>query len=189
MFTDIEKKLKVLAQVNFVCGIILAILCPILGNEAALEVGLIIGLIVGLMWLLMGLISSWFIYGFAELLENTKKIDYTLKIGFANEICKNVEQKRQAEQRQAEQKEKFLQEQAEAKRQAEQLRKEAEAAKNARINTYWEQHSDERKALLEKRAAAESKLKEVGGLAREQRKALQNLIQSIDAEFAKDREV
>ena len=44
---------------------------------------------------------------------------------------------------------------------------------------YWNNHSAEESALLEKRAQVEQKLKEAG-IAIEQRKALQDIIQTID---------
>lgn len=62
-----------------------------------------------------------------------------------------------------------------------------EAAKQTRITSYWAEHSEEKAALLKKRADAESRLKEVGGLAIEQRRTLQKLINSIDTELSKDR--
>lgn len=188
MFTNIEKKLKTLAQINFVCGIILAIVCPILGNEIAIEVGAALGFMIGLAWLFVGGISSWFIYGFAELLENTKEMNRILKIGYAEDISKDAEQKQEAERRLAEEEEVLRQRNAEAQRIAEQQLKEAEAAKQARIVAYWEKHPDEQKALLEKRIDAENRLKEMGRLAGKQRKALQDLIQAIDEELMKDRE-
>ena len=64
----------------------------------------------------------------------------------------------------------------------------AEKAKQARIAAYWAKHPEEERALREKRFAAESKLKDIGGLAVEQRKTLQDLISAIDDELTRDRE-
>ena len=64
----------------------------------------------------------------------------------------------------------------------------AEKAKQDRIAVYWAKHPGEERALREKRSAAESKLKDIGGLAIEQRKTLQNLISAIDNELTRDRE-
>lgn len=72
--------------------------------------------------------------------------------------------------------------------QAEEVEMDAEAAKQFRITAYWDKHPEEKKALSEKRIAIEQALKEINGLAGDQRKALEKLLRDIDAEFEKDRE-
>ena len=86
MFTDIEKKLKGVAIVNFICGIVIALACLIIMEEA--------GILIAPAALLTSLISSWFIYAFAELLENTKRISHALQVVFAEDISKDLERQK-----------------------------------------------------------------------------------------------
>ena len=89
MFTDIEKKLKGVAIVNFICGIVIALACLIIMEEA--------GILIAPAALLTSLISSWFIYAFAELLENTKRISHALQVVFAEDISKDLVRQKQLE--------------------------------------------------------------------------------------------
>lgn len=111
-----------------------------------------------------------------ELLEATKEMNRTLKIGYAGDLEQEKEKEAEAERVRA----------AQAEWESQQ-REEAEAAKQARIAAYWEKHQEEKKALGEKYAVAVKKLQE-GGLAKEQREVLEKLIRDIEAEFEKDRE-
>ena len=88
MFTNIEKKLKGIAVAELICGIVIAI-----ASLTVMEDGLPVAPAV----LLVSLISPWFIYAFAELLENTKKICRTLEIVFAENIFKAAERQKQLE--------------------------------------------------------------------------------------------
>lgn len=90
MFTNIEKKLKGIATVNFICGIVIALACLVILEED--------GVLIALAALLTSLISSWFIYAFAELLENTKRISHTLQVVFAEDISKDSERQKQLEE-------------------------------------------------------------------------------------------
>lgn len=90
MFTNIEKKLKGIAIVNLICGIIIAFACLVIMEED--------GVLITLAALLTSLISSWFIYAFAELLENTKRISHTLQVVFAEDISKDLERQKQLEE-------------------------------------------------------------------------------------------
>lgn len=76
----------------------------------------------------------------------------------------------------------------EEEKQAEQERQAAEREKEARITAYWEKHPEEFEALVEKRTEAKEKLPQIGELAVEQKKALQDIIAAIDDELSKDRE-
>lgn len=112
-----------------------------------------------------------------ELLKVQREIDSILKIGFAEKIeeeraKKAADEKRQNEQRIAQEKE----------------RRAEEVAKQARIAAYWDCHPEEKRALEEKQAAAQEGLQKLGGFAREQREVLETLIRNIDNEFTKDRE-
>lgn len=115
-----------------------------------------------------------------ELLELQKEMNHALKVGYAEDIEKEKEKKEEYERVQAAQAE-WERKEREAAREAE------EAARLARIVAYWDSHPEEKKALADKRAAAEQKLKEAK-LTAEQRKALEELIKAIDEEFEKDRE-
>lgn len=88
MFTNIEKKLKGIAVAELICGIVIAI-ASLTVMEDSLPVAPAV--------LLVSLISPWFIYAFAELLENTKKICRTLEIVFAENIFKSAERQKQLE--------------------------------------------------------------------------------------------
>lgn len=187
MFSDIESKLKVLAKVNFVCGIIIAIAFFVVGATLSTEASFL-GFAVGVVYIIAQLILSWFIYAFAELLESTKETNRILKLGYADDITKEREKEEEIERVRIAQEEWERQKKAEAKRKEEEQKQAAEAARQARIVAYWDSHPEEKKALAEKRIAAEKKLNELGGLAVEQRKALEDLIRAIDEEFEKDRE-
>ena len=91
MFNDIEGKIKGLAIVNLVCGIILAVVLFF----SAFDYAPLIGLAMAVPCLLLALFGSWVIYAFGELLENTKKarktleeMERTLKIANADELAK-----------------------------------------------------------------------------------------------------
>lgn len=115
MFTNIEKKLKGIAIVNFICGIVIAFACLVIMEED--------GILIALAALLTSLISSWFIYAFAELLENTKRINHTLEVVFAEDISKDSERQKQLE---------------EAKKKAEQ-----EKPRPAQYAPYWAKEPDD----------------------------------------------
>ena len=160
MFEHVEEKLKVLAVVNAVCGALCAVTLFFWGvSQGEYSDGLALtGMMLGMVVLLNSLISSWFIYAFAELLENTKEMNHVLKIGFAPEI-KKAEQDKAEECKRAEQ---------------------AEQEKKARIAAYWDSRPEEKRALEARRAEAEEKLKELGGFDSDKRKELEDLIESID---------
>lgn len=96
MFTDIEKKLKGVAIVNLICGIVIAVACLVIMEED--------GILIASAAVLTSLISSWFIYAFAELLENTKRISHILQIVFDEDISKDLERQKQIEKAKEEEK-------------------------------------------------------------------------------------
>ena len=59
--------------------------------------------------------------------------------------------------------------------------------KEQRHKAYWEEHTEERAALIAKKKEAEKALKSVGSLAGKEREQLQKLISSIDEELNKER--
>lgn len=87
MFTNVEKKLKGIAVIELICGIIIAVACLAAMDIPAAPVVL-----------LTSLISPWLIYAFAELLENTKKIRHTMEIVFAEALSREAKRQRQAEE-------------------------------------------------------------------------------------------
>ena len=91
MFTDIEKKLKGVAIVNLIFGIVIALACLVIMEED--------GILIASAAVLTSLISSWFIYAFAELLENTKRISHALQVVFAEDISKDLERQKKIEGR------------------------------------------------------------------------------------------
>lgn len=74
-FSNISGKIKLVAKIMLVFGIIGAIVCLIAGfvyladNDE--EIGLMITLIGVPTSILVMLVPSWFIYGFGQLIENT----------------------------------------------------------------------------------------------------------------------
>ena len=84
-----RKKLKGVAIVNLIFGIVIALACLVIMEEA--------GILIAPAALLTSLISSWFIYAFAELLENTKRISHALQVVFAEDISKDLERQKQLE--------------------------------------------------------------------------------------------
>lgn len=92
MFNNIEEKLKGYAKTNFVCGIILAILMFIIGcmnvTTTYYKGGYVktdwmpffYSLIIGVAIISISYMISLLIYGFAELLESTKRTDDSLTV-------------------------------------------------------------------------------------------------------------
>lgn len=72
MFDNVESKLKTVAKVNFVAGIIMAFICLIaaLSNELLRTAFIVLTAVM----IVFGLIGSWLIYGFAEIVESSKEI-------------------------------------------------------------------------------------------------------------------
>lgn len=117
--------------------------------------------------------------GFA-VLYYLSKVNDTLTAG----LSKNI--KELVEDREAEETAK-----KEAERQAEEERKAREQQiameKEERFNLYWKEHADERTALINKKNEAAQKLNEIGGLAIAEKRALQDLVNSIEDELTKER--
>ena len=210
LFNNIENKLKVYAKISLVCGVVVSIifLLLVLMNHNPYNPDFTWYSIFALLaWLILVLISSWGIYAFAEILESVKSIkqsmeetNYTLKLGYAQDI-KNDNIRREKEQKAAAEKAKIEQErimlaEQERKEKEEQIKKENEEKarriakdKQDRIDAYWEKNIEEKKALISKKQNAEEKLKKISSLATEERKQLQHLIDAIEEELTKDREV
>ena len=68
MFNNIEKKIKGLAKVLFIVGMLVSILLGIIFIATDMVV---VGSVLIFVGLPLSLISSWLIYGFGELIENT----------------------------------------------------------------------------------------------------------------------
>lgn len=85
MFENIEAKLKTLAKVVLVFCIALAVVSTIFSTQLQGYV-MVAGFIVSAFWVIVALVSSIKIYAFAELLENVKEVNSTLKIGFAEPL-------------------------------------------------------------------------------------------------------
>lgn len=166
IFSNIEDKLKTFAKFNFVCAIILAIICLAWG---------IMGLVVGCAELLVGLFSSWFIYGFAELLKNVKEINGAPKKSYTSDISQKATQEIYAERRKA-------------KRQVEEMLKAKELTEQINVSAFWHNHPVEMMSLLESQADAKEKLAKATGLTDTEKKELQNLIHTIDEELFTDYE-
>ena len=177
--------MKTFAKINFICDIVLAVIC--FGVAIGMDDWFIAGILGGCCAALAAIIVGWFIYAFAELLENTKEINHSLKLAYADKLSEEMMKEKKLEQERKEQ--------AEKRRKQEQERQWAEAerikteklAKLERINNYWKNHPEEQAALLAKQTEARNKLKEMGKLAGKQRAALEDVIRAIDEELTKDR--
>lgn len=173
MFENVEEKLKVVAKFTVITGIIAGLV--LFSVLVASEHGLI-GLFVGGMCILNYLIIGWFTYGFAELLESNKKAQGVLQVAHKEDIVRENQLQEQIAAQQARAAE------------AERLRLAQEAeAQRARNEAYWQEHAQEKEALLAKRAEAVHKLDGMSVLAKEQRGTLSRLIDSIDEELHKNR--
>lgn len=181
MFENVEKKLKTLAKVNLYCGFILAglsfIWVFVTAGDEATGWELLLAVVLAVVWVLIGFITSWPIYAFAEIVEGIKETNKTLKYVFQDDIRKYQGIERDQEQRKRSAERQREQEQQEANRLAEER-------KEKRIASYWALHSEEKKALLDKKAKAQALLKRVTG---KERDSLRELIRSINDELTKDR--
>ncbi len=109
MFRNLDKKLKVLAKVNFVLGCIeaialLIVLCysnrhifwvrsEYLGESLGnLFWDLLLGIAGGALIILFAWIGSWFIYGFGELIESTQETNRLLSTHFSKETTQETEE-------------------------------------------------------------------------------------------------
>lgn len=184
MFENVEKKLKTLAKVNLYCGFIMAGIFVIWvfwdSENVAIGWKLLFAVLFAVLWVLIGFITSWPIYAFAEMVEGIKETNKTLRYIFQDDIRKfqGIERDQERERQWAERQRQ--QEREEAARLARQAKKQ----KEDKIAAYWAEHSEEKKALLDKKAKAEALLKQVSG---KERDTIQELIKSIDDELTRDR--
>ena len=187
MFNDVESKLKTVAKVNFVAGIIMAVIClfAYITNELLQTAFAVLTAVM----IVSGIIGSWLLYGFAEMIESSKEI---CKLANATDFgtVKESEKLKLKNEKEARQREREAQKRKEEMRQREreaQWRMQQEQAKNDRINAYWSAHQDEKEKLLAKKAEAERVLNSAKNLDAKTRDKIKTLINSIDYELNKDR--
>lgn len=187
MFDNVESKLKTVAKVNFVAGIIMAAIClfAAITNELLRTAFVVLTAVM----IVSGLVGSWLIYGFAEMIESSKEI---CKLACATDFgtVKESEKLKLKHEKEARQREREAQKRKEEMRQRElevQWRMEQERAKKERINAYWSAHPDEKEKLLAKKAEAERVLNSAKNLDAKTRDKIKTLINSIDYELNKDR--
>lgn len=176
MFDNVESKLKTVAKVNFVSGIIMAFICLIaaISNELLRTAFIVLTAVM----IVSGLIGSWLIYGFAEIIECVKeirKLASATDFGTVQESDK-LKLKHEKEVRQRE---------LEAQRRREQ--QEQERVKKSRIDAYWSAHLDEKEKLLAKKAEAERIYNNAKNLDAKTMDKIKALIDSIDYELNRDR--
>lgn len=178
VFSNVEKKLKLIAKVNFVCGIICVGLFALLGILSDGFVGLLKGLLIGALFLLSVTIIAWFYYAFAELVENVKAINGSLKTNYTAAQTKLVQpkstpvytsvsanaQKKKVEEAQT----------------PNRTGNEEKTVSNVKNDVYWKEHSEEKAALLKKREDVAEKLSELDKLTAEQVDTLVNLMEEIN---------
>ena len=174
MFDNVESKLKTVAKVNFVAGIIMAFICLIaaLSNELLRTAFIVLTAVM----IVFGLIGSWLIYGFAEIVESSKEIR---KLASATDFgtVKESEKLKQEREREA------MQRELEAQRRREQQ----ERVKKARIDAYWSAHQNDKEKLMAKRAEAERIYNNAKNLDAKTMDKIKALIDSIDYELNRDR--
>ena len=191
MFDSVEEKLKSFAKVNFICVVIVAVICFFQFILEAMEYQ--DGIVAFLLFIAYGLIvyvllaTCWFMYAFAEITESTKKTNEAMRMAFSRSIYEEEQKKREAEEAR-----KAYEYQQQVKALEEQRRRETEEAeikrqKEESRKAYWAAHIEEKNALIAKRDEAEEALRSIGVLATNERKTLQNLIDSINEELTKDR--
>lgn len=176
MFDNVESKLKTVAKVNFVSGIIMAFICLIaaISNELLRTAFIVLTAVM----IVFGLIGSWLIYGFAEIVESSKEIR---KLASATDFgtVKESEKLKQEREREA------MQRELEAQRRREQ--QEQERVKKARIDAYWSAHQNDKEKLMAKRAEAERIYNNAKNLDAKTMDKIKALIDSIDYELNRDR--
>ena len=87
MYDNIEKKIKGLAKVLFIAGILASILLGIIFIATDM---LILGLVLIFVGLPLSLISSWLIYGFGELIERTGTEGNYKNTNCTNPVLKSI---------------------------------------------------------------------------------------------------
>lgn len=199
MFENVEKKLKTYATVNFGCVIVFAIFLFLAGISSD-DLGYVLRHMNGVGFLLVLLLllsyalivyallaSCWFIQAFAEITESVKHTNEILQIAFAGNIAEAKEKAKKDAELEAEKERIAAEKQAEAERILAEERCALAEEKEQRHKAYWEEHTEERAALIAKKREAEKALKSVGSLAGKEREQLQKLISSIDEELNKER--
>ena len=166
MFENVGRKIKGLAWFILALGCVGALIGLIVSMvffKRILVLGILVGLLLGALQILLTLVGMWFISGFGELIENSRK---------TNQLLQKLQKGNEAAQVEAAQK--LLEQQLE------------EDERQARITAYWQEHAEERKALFEKKAAARAALGQKG-ISKEQKRELSDLISSIDYELSRER--
>ncbi len=81
MYRNIGKKIQAIAKVYAWLGIIFSVICAlvmIFGQTSGVQMGItgriVMGIFIAVAGSVVSWISSWLVYGFGELIENTKKI-------------------------------------------------------------------------------------------------------------------
>lgn len=198
MSENVEHTLRNLGSITVVIGIIESFLlfCYFIFLYSESESGtiLIVGIITTATTVFMTILSGCLIYALAQITEETKRtsratdaISNTISIIYRNDLQRAAEEKRKAQEEQERQKKEKERLELEEFRKWKEAKEAEEAEKKERFTAYWMEHTEDRKALLAKKSEAEEKLKEIGPLAKEERKAIQDLIQAIDEELTRER--
>lgn len=156
MFRNVEKKIKSyaegLALTSLLSTILLSLLLFIAGINVAIKSGdeqiaetVIFLIIVAFLFIFLPtLILAWFIYAFADMLENMQEVNHTLKIAFAKELKQEEEAQQKAQM------------EAEAEKARMQAEEEARAEKR---KAYWDKYPDDYTNLLTKQETAKKLLR------------------------------
>lgn len=209
MFENVGSKIKVMSKIFFWLTVVLAvILLFTLGFTKeyyyySYSSGYytetnwpIIGASIGIVF--DGYLISLLIYAAGEALEKLTEIEKYSKSTYVSvknglrESIKETEaieaQEEELRKKAEEEAEKAEAERLASEKKAEEERLEAEKKAQAERNAqYWEEHAQEKEALLNKKSQAMTKIASLGIGTAKEKKQLQDLIDAIDIELNKDR--
>lgn len=179
MFTNVEKRLKGYAQACVAGATILALLylvgtaVIVCNTQGGWVEFLLNGVVPALLLVGLSLVGAYFVYGFAEMLESTKRTAYILEKVYAKELAAAEKEARETQATQAEQ-----------TQERPQVTEAERAARRARGEAYWVRHPEEREELLKKRAETDKKLRKLSTFAsQEQEDQLKERLREIDEEL------
>lgn len=194
MFENTSESLKKVGNLTFLLGCIVAALLAVLSLLAGTGVAIIEGIVLIAVVLLSTYVSALCTYALAEIAESEKetcaaikKINATLELVLRNDVERATAEVEQEEIRKRRIEEAMQRKAEEEVRKQQEMKEAAERLKKERYTAYWEDHKEDWDALIQKKEEAESKLKELSPLAREERKTIQDLIRAIEDELSRDR--
>ena len=202
MFNNVEKRIKILANVLFWLATVgCVILAFLLGWDRSHRYAEFLPEYF-FAFLIGGPIDAYILAGLvylaADAAENikvtrdkTKEIHDIISIVYERQVLEiQTEKDRISEEKRKIEKEKeqeIIRNKVAAEKEREQREREQERERKNRFDRYWSEHEEEKQALLQKRSDAAEKLKQLGNLAAEEKAVLQSVIEKIDDELNRER--